>query len=235
MTRADAHPPPDPWTQYFAAAAANRRCERRRIHRAALFALLVHALFFALRLPEARRAAPEAAPPIRFPLSEFRPRPQPAEPPVSVVSEPLEARPTIVVPGPPEVDIVHSAEPIPVATHVLPTVEPLDFLPVEAPPAPPSDRPVRYDTSIERPQRIHAPLPSYTPAARHVRRQGRVVLEAVIDTEGRVTEARILRGLGLGLDESALATVSTWRFEPARRDGRPLAVIYTLVIHFRID
>lgn len=224
----------DAWSQYFASAAAAQRSERRRIHAAALAALLLHGLFFALRLPESRRTVLEAPKPIPFLLHEFRPRPRPVEPPPpTVVAQPT-VQPTIIVPGPPEIDIVPAEEPI-LATlePLVPRIGPLDYVPITPPPAP-EPAPVRYDSSIDRPQRLYAPLPSYTPTARRVRRQGRVVLEAVIDEHGAVTEAKVLKGLGFGLDESALRTVGTWRFEPARRNGRPIAVIYNLVINFRL-
>ena len=93
---------------------------------------------------------------------------------------------------------------------------------------------MRYNASIDRPERVYAPLPDYTPAARRIRREGRIMLEAIIDEQGAVIDATIIKGLGFGLDESALETVSTWRFEPARRDGRSIAVIYNLVINFRL-
>jgi len=235
MTRQTATPHSDAWTQYFDAAAADQHAERRRVHIAALAALLLHGMFFALRLPEG--PAPSAQPePLRptARLVDFIWRPRPVEPPPPVALEPTAVEPTIIVPGPPEVDIVLPAEPIPVTFDpVVRKLEPLDLLPV-APPPPPETGPVRYDPSIEKPERLYAPLPAFTPAARHLRRQGRIILEAVIDKEGAVVDAKILKGLGFGLDESALETVSSWRFTPARRNGRAIAVIYNLVINFEL-
>ncbi len=227
---------PDPWTQYFAAATADLRSEKRRIHAAALAALLAHGLFFALRFPEGPLPVPQPEPlqpTTRLVDLVFRPRiveppPKPVEPQPTVVE------PTMVVPGPPEVDIVLRTEPIAVEFDpVVPQIEPLDVLPLAPPPLPES-APVRYDASIEKPVKVFAPLPAYTPAARRIKRQGRLVLEAVIDTDGAVVDARIIKGLGFGLDESALETVATWRFEPARRRGHAIAVIYNLVINFRL-
>lgn len=226
----------DTWTQYFAAATADEDAEKRRLHGAALVALLLHAMFFALRLPDGPGPAvrPEPLRPTSR-LVDLVFRPRPVEPPPPVAPQPTVIEPTISVPGPPEVDIVLAAEPIPVAFDpIVPQIEPLDLLPV-APPPPPETGPVRYDASIDRPLRVYAPLPRYSRAARRIRLQGRVVLEAVINEHGAVVDAKILKGLGFGLDESALETVSTWRFEPARRNGRAIAVIYNLVINFRID
>lgn len=235
MTPRTAAPQPDAWTQYFATAAADQHSERRRVHIAALAALLLHGMFFALRLPEGPvpMAQPEPLRPTAR-LVDFIWRPRPIEPPPPVAPQPTAVQPTIIVPGPPEIDIVLPAEPIPLTFDpVAPTIEPLALLPV-APPPLPETGPVRYDASIERPKRLYAPLPAFTPAARRLRRQGQVILEAVINKEGAVVDAKILKGLGFGLDESALETVSTWRFEPARRNGRAIAVIYNLVINFEL-
>jgi len=227
---------PDSWTQYFAAATADQRTEKRRIHGAALAALLLHGLFFALRLPEGPLPLPTPEPihpTMRLVDLVLRPRiVEPPPPPVE--PQPTVIEPTVIVPGPPEIDIVLTTEPIVVSFDpVVPQIEPLDVLPLEPPPLP-AAAPVRYDASIERPVKVFAPLPAYTPAARRIKRQGRIVLEAVIDTDGAVTDARIIKGLGFGLDESALETVGTWQFEPARRNGNAIAVIYNLVINFQL-
>jgi TonB family protein len=73
------------------------------------------------------------------------------------------------------------------------------------------------------------PTPLYKPEpaepidalAAHV--QGTVVLSIIIGENGRVQRARIVRPLGMGVDDSAIRTVETWKFKPASRDGRPIA------------
>ena len=75
--------------------------------------------------------------------------------------------------------------------------------------------------------------PGYTPAARKAKIEGEVALSIVIDAQGNVTEVKQTSDpLGEGLDESAAATVRTWKFEPARRDGVPVAVKTLVKITF---
>jgi len=77
--------------------------------------------------------------------------------------------------------------------------------------------------------------PRYTESARKVGLQGVVIVEAVIDEHGRVTNVKVLRGLPLGLEEAAVAAVKQWRFDPATTlDGRPVKVYYNLTINFRV-
>jgi protein TonB len=77
--------------------------------------------------------------------------------------------------------------------------------------------------------------PRYTESARKVGLQGVVIVEAVIDERGRVTNVKVLRGLPLGLEEAAVAAVKQWRFEPATTlDGHPVKVYYNLTINFRV-
>jgi periplasmic protein TonB len=227
----------DYWSLYFSVATAERSAEHRRLQVAAIGALLLHGVLFALRLPEAARPVVETPPARVFRLQplHLKPRMPEPSPPTATSAPPVEA-PPIIVPGPPDVDVRPAYGPIPLALPDLPSAIDLVAALPQAPPtvAAAAEVPVPYDPSLERPQRIFAPLPSYTEAARRARRQGRVVVEAVIDADGAVVDARVLQGLGLGLDESALATVGTWRFTPARRQGRAIPVIYTLIIRFQL-
>ena len=77
--------------------------------------------------------------------------------------------------------------------------------------------------------------PAYTPQARLVQRQGTVVVSADIGPEGGAPHnVRVLRGLGLGLDERAIEAVEKWRFKPAEKDGKPVAVKVTVRVNFRL-
>jgi len=230
-------PAVDPWSGHFEAVAADRLAERQRLKMAALGALAVHLVLFAISWPTSPFVISKPPQRLVFPLNETRFHPRPPEPtPVVPVTQPMARQPTIAVPGPPEPDIVTRFEIVaPVVVTAVPQIDPVALLPIEAPPVPAAEPPVPYDASIERPQRLFAPLPEYTPIARRVGREGSVVLEAVIDATGAVVEVQVVRGLGMGLDESALAAVSSWRFEPARRHGRAIAVIYHLVVNFQLN
>ncbi|MGH9474861.1 MAG: energy transducer TonB [Terriglobales bacterium] len=82
---------------------------------------------------------------------------------------------------------------------------------------------------------LYKPNPEYTDAARKARFQGTCVVEIVIDKDGHVSNPKVLQALGLGLDQKAIEAVLRWRFQPARdRNGRPIAVVATVDINFRL-
>jgi protein TonB len=74
--------------------------------------------------------------------------------------------------------------------------------------------------------------PSYTEEARRARVEGRVRLELDVDEQGVVTAARVLEGLGYGLDEAALAAAKNLRFAAAQQDGRAVASRFILAMRF---
>jgi len=67
---------------------------------------------------------------------------------------------------------------------------------------------------------VYCPDPEYTDEARHEKLQGSVTLLVLVTADGRAGQVRIVKGLGLGLDERAVDTVKKWRFEPARDAAR---------------
>lgn len=95
--------------------------------------------------------------------------------------------------------------------------------------------PVFVTGDIERPIKVFAPSPEYTEEARKNKVQGTVILQVVITKQGSVDNVKVLKQLGMGLDEAAVAAIETWRFEPATLDGEPVAVHYNLTVNFRLD
>lgn len=98
------------------------------------------------------------------------------------------------------------------------------------------DVPVKITNEMQPPRRLHGGEPTYTDAAREAKVSGSVVLEGVIDKSGQPSNLRVVRGLGYGLDESALEAVGQWKFEPARwkKSGNPVTVFVTIETHFRL-
>jgi TonB family protein len=76
---------------------------------------------------------------------------------------------------------------------------------------------------------LFKPRPAYTEEARRIQLEGEVLLEIVLGASGDVRVSRVVRGLGHGLDETAMAAVREIRFQPARRNGAP--VDSTAVVH----
>ena len=87
---------------------------------------------------------------------------------------------------------------------------------------------------VSPPKPIYQPEPPYTDQARKACVQGVVLLSLVVDADGNVSDAQVTQSLEPSLDESAVDTVRTWRFEPARRDGAPVAVRVTVETSFRM-
>ena len=87
---------------------------------------------------------------------------------------------------------------------------------------------------IQAPVAVYKLEPEYSEQARKARVQGTVVLEGVIDDKGKTHAIRVVDGLGFGLDEQAIEAVKLWRFRPATRGGKPLAIIGTFYLTFRL-
>jgi TonB family protein len=68
---------------------------------------------------------------------------------------------------------------------------------------------------------ISKPVPAYTPEARSQRIEGEVLLEVVFEASGKLRVLRVVRGLGHGLDDSAVRAAEQIRFKPALKDGQP--------------
>ena len=88
---------------------------------------------------------------------------------------------------------------------------------------------------MTRPGLIHQVQPRYTELARRAGVQGTVIVEAIIDEQGRVTNVRLIRGLPMGLDRAAVEAIQQWHFKPAMSGGRPVKVYYTLTVNFTIQ
>ena len=87
---------------------------------------------------------------------------------------------------------------------------------------------------VSRPFPTDHPGPFYSDKARMVGLQGVTVLLIVVNAQGTVEQERIVKALGLGLDQNALRTVRTWKFKPAERNGVPIAVRVQLELAFRL-
>src|SRR4051812_25432081 len=87
---------------------------------------------------------------------------------------------------------------------------------------------------VTAPRAIYKPDPEYSEEARKAKYQGTVVLGLIVDAAGRPRGLKVERGLGMGLDEKALEAVRNWKFEPAEKDGKPVAVAISVEVEFRL-
>lgn len=92
----------------------------------------------------------------------------------------------------------------------------------------------RAGKGIAPPKAISQTNPSFSEEARHAKYQGTAVLSLVVDQTGQVRNLRIVRPLGMGLDQKAVETVLQWRFVPATRDGESVAVEIAVETSFHL-
>ena len=88
--------------------------------------------------------------------------------------------------------------------------------------------------SVLPPRAVYAPDPEYTDPARNAKLEGSIVFEMVVTPDGKAGDLALLQPLGLGLDDQAAASLSTWRFNPATKNGQPLAVKIGVSVSFHL-
>ena len=76
--------------------------------------------------------------------------------------------------------------------------------------------------------------PKYSDAARKAKINGIVVVAVAINEEGGVDDVKIVRALGYGLDQNAMAAARQWKFTPATKDGKPVAVQFNMEMTFKL-
>lgn len=92
----------------------------------------------------------------------------------------------------------------------------------------------KMGSGVEKPSLISKVEPVYTDEARAAHYQGTVVLSIEIHPDGKAHNLRIVRGLGLGLNEQAMDAVSRWQFRPGLKDGQPVTVGATIEVNWRL-
>jgi TonB family protein len=87
---------------------------------------------------------------------------------------------------------------------------------------------------VSAPRAIFTPDPEYSEEARKAKYQGTCILWLIVGPDGRPRDIKIARTLGMGLDQKAIEAVRNWKFEPAMKDGRPVAVQINVEVNFRL-
>lgn len=209
--------------------------ERRRPFKIGLgIAVVLHLALFAMVFPEMKEEPYKVgSQKVHYIVKQVRFKP-PA--PQQKIEQPKPKKKKRVIPVPDTTP--DEPEPIVVAEMDAPDTDELldiDGI-VGIPEGPPDGRAgaMALTGNIEPPVKIYSPRPLYTEEARRAGVQGIVILEAVVDAEGTVRNVKILKGLPMGLDQSAVDAVMTWRYEPARMEGRPVPVYFTFTISFSL-
>jgi len=94
--------------------------------------------------------------------------------------------------------------------------------------------PRRVGGEIREPRRIGGPLPVYPELARRAGVEGKVVIECVIDVDGRVTDLTLVSGHPL-LADAALNAVRRWVYSPTTLNGQPIRVVLTVTVKFGLE
>jgi protein TonB len=94
------------------------------------------------------------------------------------------------------------------------------------------DQAVAITDDITPPRLLEVATPDYTEDAKRHKISGDVVVLIVVDTKGDVIEAKVVKGLGHGLDENAIAAVREWKYKPATRDDKPVMVKMEVTLNF---
>jgi len=92
----------------------------------------------------------------------------------------------------------------------------------------------RVGGSVMQPQVLSKTDPAYTDAARKMAVTGSVLLSLIVGSDGAPRDIKVVRPLGFGLDQHAIETVRTWRFQPGMKGGLPVNVRAQVEVNFRI-
>jgi TonB family protein len=210
------------------------REDRRPLKLATMGALACHFALFLVVFPDS--ATPDLVVPRRDEPTVLRQMPLPPPPRVETplpVRHDAPPRPTVEPVLRTPVPIVDPEEVYRPETPVEIAPSAFDVGLPEQPPAPPADR-VRAGLDIRLPRLLERVEPEYPRLALRAGIECVVVLEAVIGKTGSVADATVIRGCRLGLDDAALDAVQQWQFEPSWYNGRPVEVVATFTVRFRI-
>jgi periplasmic protein TonB len=87
---------------------------------------------------------------------------------------------------------------------------------------------------VSPPSILYKVEPEYSEEARKAKFQGTVLLFVVVDEKGNPRDIKIIRPLGLGLDQKAVEAVEKWKFSPGKKDGKPVPVQAQIEVNFRL-
>ena len=92
----------------------------------------------------------------------------------------------------------------------------------------------RIGGGVSQPRLLFKVEPEYSEEARKAKYQGTVMLSVEVWEDGVAHNIRVLRSLGLGLDEKAVEAVKQWKFSPGKKDGKPVKVLAQIQVSFRL-
>lgn len=88
------------------------------------------------------------------------------------------------------------------------------------------------DPNVSAPRPTYSPNPEYSEQARKAGHQGTCLVSLVVGPDGNPHDIKVAQSLGMGLDEKAIDALRQWKFEPAKKDGHPVAVQINVEVTF---
>jgi TonB family protein len=196
-------------------------------------ALVFHVVLLIIHLPElTRAAAPEPDKKKVYVVQQVRFKPPPPQK-QQEIPKPKAKKVPIPDPTPDEPEPIRTPDEIE-QTVDLPETDIVFDIPEGPPPSEP-EGPIHVGGDVKAPVKSYSPQPAYTEIARKARVQGVVIVQAIIDKQGSVTNVKVLKGLPMGLDKAAVDSIKTWKFEPATLNGKPVDVYYNLTVNFTLQ
>jgi protein TonB len=209
--------------------------DRGILFRGFIVAVVIHVVFLFIHFPQFRKTVvPEKKENVVY-VRKYTPPPPKIEK-KQIVRKKLTRKVPIPDPTPDEPEPIREPEP-----EIEPEVLPPDaeFLIGEPEPPPPTGPLIAGVGGVTEPKRIPESYvqPAYPELARKAKIEGKVILQAVVTKEGVVSELKVLRcnRPGLGFEDSAVAAVRQWRYEPASQNGRPVDVFITVIVDFTLQ
>ena len=92
----------------------------------------------------------------------------------------------------------------------------------------------RVGGGVSAPSIVYRVEPTYSEEARKAKYQGVVVLSAIVRKDGTIEILKVVRGLGLGLDENAIQALKQWKFRPGMKNGVPVDVALNIEVNFSL-
>jgi TonB family protein len=208
--------------------------DRKTMRVATIVAVIFHVILLAVTIPEViSQASAEKEKPKVYVVQQVRFKPPPPQQQQQIV-QPKAKKVPIPDPTPDE------PEPIRLPDEVEPEIDLPDTdiiygIPDGPPPEAEPTGPIMVGGDVKPPEKISAPQPQYTEIARKARIQGVVIVQAIIDKQGVVTNVKVLKPLPMGLDQAAAEAIKSWKFKPATLNGKPVAVYYNLTVNFTLQ
>ncbi|MDH3628520.1 MAG: TonB family protein [Acidobacteriota bacterium] len=196
-------------------------------------AILLHVAVFFIQFPEMSKTL-KPTQKKRIIVKKYVPPPPKVEK-KEIIQKKLTRKVPIPDPTPDEPEPIREPEPEILDDPIPPDVDVLIGVPE---PPPPSGPLLAGVGDVSNPILIQESkvTPDYPEIARTARMEGTVIMQAIIFRDGTVGEVEVLRVTqpGVGFEENAINAVRQWRYEPAKQNGKPVEVFFTIKVDFTI-